>query len=171
MPAFCAAFRSFHPKSSVMYFVRDLTSVRVLSFLFLTFTLTRSSTLTVSTFGVRSYSDQRDWSIQTRPARGTHPELRCLRSAGRRSAHDQSDSPPRTARVALAAASEEGGTKGAAARVARQEDSRSWGAIGVLRFSRRLVLVMICFGGVVPVRSIRCQPVFVIFRFRCRARA
>jgi hypothetical protein len=31
------------------------------------------------------------------------------------------------------------------------------------------VLVMICFGDLVPVRSIRCQPVFVIVRFRCRA--
>src|SRR5215510_11577216 len=64
MPAFCAAFGSFHPKSSVMYFVRVLTAVRVLPF-FLTFTLIRSSTLTVSTFGVRSYSDQRYWSMQT----------------------------------------------------------------------------------------------------------
>src|SRR6516164_152175 len=64
MPAFCAAFGSFHPKSSVMYFVRVLTTVRVLP-LFLTFTLIRSSSLTVSTFGVRSYSDQRYWSMQT----------------------------------------------------------------------------------------------------------
>src|SRR5215472_12513663 len=66
MPAFCAAFGSFHPKSSAMYFVRVLTTVRVLPlFLFLTFTLIRSSTLTVSTFGVRSYTDQRYWSMQT----------------------------------------------------------------------------------------------------------
>src|SRR6516164_11424080 len=64
MPAFCAAFGSFHPKSSVMYFVRVLTTVRVLPF-FLTLTLIRSSTLTVSIFGVRSYSDQRYWSMQT----------------------------------------------------------------------------------------------------------
>src|SRR5438477_2050984 len=64
MPAFCAAFGSFHPKSSVMYFVRVFVTVRVLP-LFLTFTLIRSSTLTVSTFGVRSYSDQRYWSMQT----------------------------------------------------------------------------------------------------------
>src|SRR5262249_56299818 len=64
MPAFCAAFGSFHPKSSVMYFVRVLTTVCVLP-LFLTLALIRSSTLTVSTFGVRSYSDQRYWSIQT----------------------------------------------------------------------------------------------------------
>src|SRR5262249_3771723 len=64
MPAFCAAFGSFHPKSWVMYLVRVLTTVRVLS-LFLTFTLIRSSTLTVSTFGVRSKSDQRYWSMQT----------------------------------------------------------------------------------------------------------
>src|SRR6516165_3911651 len=52
MPAFCAAFGSFHPKSSVMYFVRVLTTVRVLPF-FLTLTL------------VRSYSDQRYWSMHT----------------------------------------------------------------------------------------------------------
>src|SRR5215469_1366880 len=64
MPAFCAAFGSFHPKSSVTYLVRVLTTVRVLPF-FLTFTLICSSTLTVSTFGVRSYSDQRYWSMQT----------------------------------------------------------------------------------------------------------
>src|SRR6516165_9027277 len=64
MPAFCAAFGSFHPKSSVTYLVRVLTTVRVFP-LFLTFTLTRSSTLMVSTFGVRSYSDQRYWSMQT----------------------------------------------------------------------------------------------------------
>src|SRR5512132_2139570 len=47
-----------------MYLIRVLTTVRVLP-LFLTFTLIRSSTLTVSTFGVRSYSDQRYWSMQT----------------------------------------------------------------------------------------------------------
>src|SRR5262249_27947258 len=41
-----------------------LTTVRVLP-LFLTFPLICSSTLTVSTFGVRSYSDQRYWSMQT----------------------------------------------------------------------------------------------------------
>src|SRR5260370_32155612 len=64
MPAFCAAFGSFHPKFSVMYFVRVLTTVRVLP-LVLALTLIRSSTLTVSTFGVRSYSDQRYWSMQT----------------------------------------------------------------------------------------------------------
>jgi hypothetical protein len=61
------------------------------------------------------------------------------------------------------------GQGGVAARVARQEDSRARDALGVLRFGRRLVLVMICFGGLVPVGSIRCQPVFVIVRFRCRA--
>src|SRR5437763_1391369 len=64
MPAFCAAFGSFHPKSSVTYFATVLTTVRVLP-LFLTFSLIRSSTFTVSTFGVRSYSDQRYWSMQT----------------------------------------------------------------------------------------------------------
>src|SRR6266576_6040165 len=64
MPAFCAAFGSFHPKFSVTYFVRVLTTVRVLPLL-LTLTLIRSSILTVSTFGVRPYSDQRYWSMQT----------------------------------------------------------------------------------------------------------
>src|SRR5262245_18276125 len=64
MPAFCAAIGSFHAKSCVTYFVRVLTTVRVLP-LILTFSLTRSSTLTVSIFGVRSYSDQRYWSTQT----------------------------------------------------------------------------------------------------------
>src|SRR5207249_8388452 len=59
-----AAFGSFHPKSSVMYFATVLTTVRVLP-LFLTFSLIRSSTFTVSTFGVRSYSDHRYWSMQT----------------------------------------------------------------------------------------------------------
>src|SRR5262245_16356102 len=68
MPAFCAAFGSFHPKSSVTYFVTVLTTVCVLPF-FLTFTLIRSSTLTVSIFGVRSYSDQRYWSMQTSGSR------------------------------------------------------------------------------------------------------
>src|SRR6516164_199978 len=46
-----------------MYFVRVLTTVRTLP-LFLTLTLIRSSNLTVSTLGVRSYSDQRYWSMQ-----------------------------------------------------------------------------------------------------------
>src|SRR5262245_8043730 len=65
MPAFCAAVGSFHAKFWVTYFVRVLTTVRVLPLvLFLTLTLIRSSTLTVSTFGVRSYSDQRYWSMQ-----------------------------------------------------------------------------------------------------------
>src|SRR5262249_27594488 len=68
MPAFCAAIGSFHAKSWVMYFVRVLTKVRVLPF-FLSFTLIRSSTLTVSTFGVRSYTDQRYWSMQTSGSR------------------------------------------------------------------------------------------------------
>src|SRR5262245_7010007 len=63
MPAFCAAVGSFHAKSWVTYFVRVLTTVRVLP-LILTFALIRSSTLMVSTFGVRSYSDQRYWSMQ-----------------------------------------------------------------------------------------------------------
>src|SRR5262245_28965841 len=64
MPAFCAAIGSFHAKCSVTDFVRVLTIVRVLPF-FLTVTLMRSVTFTVSTFGVRSYSDHRYWSIQS----------------------------------------------------------------------------------------------------------
>src|SRR5262249_14472435 len=64
MPAFCAALGSFHPKSAEMCFVRVLTTVRVLR-LFVTFTLLCSSALTVAAFGVRSYSDQRYWSMQT----------------------------------------------------------------------------------------------------------
>src|SRR5215471_14385247 len=79
MPAFCAAFGSFHPKSSVTYFVRVLVTVRVLP-LFLTFTLIRSSTLTVSTFGVRPYSDQRYWSMQT--SCSGHPSRASERTAG-----------------------------------------------------------------------------------------
>src|SRR5215469_10224639 len=79
MPAFCAAFESFHPKSSVTYFVRVLTTVRVLP-LFLTFTLVRSSTLMVSIFGVRSYSDQRYWSMQT--SGSAHPSRASELTAG-----------------------------------------------------------------------------------------
>src|SRR5262249_55349515 len=82
IPAFCAAFGSFHVKSSVMYLIRVLTTVRVLPF-FLTFTLIRCSTLTVSTFGVRSYSDQRYWSMQ---ASGPRHESRALELAVRLSA-------------------------------------------------------------------------------------
>jgi hypothetical protein len=36
-------------------------------------------------------------------------------------------------------------------RVTRQEDSRSGSALGVLRFTRRLVLVILCFAYLVPV--------------------
>src|SRR5215813_10496299 len=68
MPAFCAAIGSFHAKSSVTYFVRVLTTVFVLPF-FSTVTLILSVTLTVSTFCVRSYSDQRYWSMQTSGSR------------------------------------------------------------------------------------------------------
>jgi hypothetical protein len=57
-----------------------------------------------------------------------------------------------------------GGQNGAAARVARH-GARD--ALGVLRFGRPLVLVMTCFSGLLPVGSIRCQPVLVIVRFRC----
>src|SRR5262249_60162812 len=61
------------------YFVRVLVTVRVLP-LFLTFTLIRSSTLTVSTFGVRPYSDQRYWSMQT--SCSGHPSRASERTAG-----------------------------------------------------------------------------------------
>src|SRR5262245_39475834 len=91
MPAFSAAFGSFHPKSSVTYFVRVLTTVCVLSF-FLTFTLIRSSTLTVSTFGVRSYSDQRYWSMHSAGHASSASELTtgafCTGSVGLTAAND-----------------------------------------------------------------------------------
>src|SRR6266540_2627199 len=64
MPALCAAFESFHVKSSVTNLVTVLVTVLVLPFR-LTFTFLFSDTLTVSIFGVRSYSDQRYWSMQT----------------------------------------------------------------------------------------------------------
>src|SRR5712672_1416805 len=63
MPARCAAAGSFHVKSDTTYFMTVLVTVRVLPF-FLTVTLIRSGTLTVSTLGVRSYSDQRYASMQ-----------------------------------------------------------------------------------------------------------
>src|SRR6516162_3017245 len=101
MPAFCAAFGSFHPKSSVTYFVRVLTTVRVLPF-FLTFTLLRSSTLTVSIFGVRSYSDQRYWSMQT--SGSEHPSRASELTAGLAAFC--------TGSVGLTAANSAGGTAG-----------------------------------------------------------
>src|SRR5262249_61035642 len=63
MPALCAAIGSFHAKSATTYFVMVLVTVRVLP-LILTVVLIRSVTLFVSTFGVRSYSDQRYSSMQ-----------------------------------------------------------------------------------------------------------
>src|SRR6516162_6535610 len=101
MPAFCAAFGSFHPKSSVTYFVRVLTTVRVLP-LFLTFTLIRSSTLRVSTFGVRSYRDQRYWSMQTSDS--GHPSRASELTAGLAAFC--------TGSVGLAAANSTGGVAG-----------------------------------------------------------
>src|SRR5258707_4471620 len=63
MPTRCAADGSFHVKSDTTYFMTVLVTVRVLPF-FLTVTLIRSGTLTVSTLEVRSYSDQRYASMQ-----------------------------------------------------------------------------------------------------------
>src|SRR5260370_38254525 len=62
MPAFCAAFGSFHVKSSSTSLITVLVTVRVLPF-FLTVTFVRSGTLMVSTFGARWYTDQRYWSM------------------------------------------------------------------------------------------------------------
>src|SRR6266516_902531 len=58
MLIFCAAFGSFHVKSSSTSLMIVLVTVRVLPF-FLTFTLMRSGTLIVSSFGTLSYSDPR----------------------------------------------------------------------------------------------------------------
>src|SRR6516165_7418732 len=101
MPAFCAAFGSFHPKSSVTYFVRVLTTLRVLP-LFLTFTLIRSSTSLVSTFGVRSYRDQRYWSMHT--SGSEHPSRASELTAGLAAFC--------TGSVGLAAANSTGGVAG-----------------------------------------------------------
>ena len=64
MPAFSAASGSFHVKSSFTNLVTVFVTVRLLPF-FSTVTLIRSSTLIVSTFGARSYTDQRYWSIHS----------------------------------------------------------------------------------------------------------
>src|SRR5215471_15688563 len=64
MPAFSAASGSFHVKSSFTSFVTVLVTVRVLPF-FLTVVLICSSTLMISTFGARSYTDQRYWSMHS----------------------------------------------------------------------------------------------------------
>src|SRR5689334_7514835 len=69
MPAFCAALGSFHPKSSSTSFVTVLLTVRVLPF-FVTVTFTVEDTLTVSSFGARSYIDQRYRSTQLISAPG-----------------------------------------------------------------------------------------------------
>src|SRR5499433_777597 len=60
--AFSAASGSFHVKSSFTSFVTVFATVRLLPF-FLTVVLICSSTLMVSTFGARSYTDQRYWSM------------------------------------------------------------------------------------------------------------
>src|SRR5690348_15637835 len=64
MPAFSAASGSFQVKSSFTSLVMVFVTVRLLPF-FSTVTLIRSSTLIVSTFGARSYTDQRYWSIHS----------------------------------------------------------------------------------------------------------
>src|SRR5258708_27830418 len=63
MPAFSAAFGSFHAKSSSTSLVKLLVTVTVLPFL-LTVTFLRSCTLMVSSLGVRWYSAQRYRSTQ-----------------------------------------------------------------------------------------------------------
>src|SRR6266550_9163685 len=68
MPAFSAAFGSFHVKSSSTSFVIVLMTVRILPF-FLTVAFICSGTLMVSTFGVRWYTDQRYCSMQVSATR------------------------------------------------------------------------------------------------------
>ncbi len=77
MPAFCAAFGSFHVKSSSTSFIIALMTVRVLPF-FLTVTVICAGTLMVSTFGARWYTAQRYRSMQisaTRHSSGVSMEL------------------------------------------------------------------------------------------------
>src|SRR6266699_6059437 len=77
MPAFSAAFGSFHVKSSSTSFIIVLMTVRVLPF-FLTVTFIGFGTLMVSTFGARWYTDQRYRSMQvsaTRHSSGVSTEL------------------------------------------------------------------------------------------------
>src|SRR5258707_13672061 len=64
VPAFSAACGSFHVKSSFTSFVTVFVTVRLLPF-FLTVVLICSCTLMVSTFGARSYTDQRYWSMHS----------------------------------------------------------------------------------------------------------
>src|SRR5436190_19052807 len=64
MPAFSAASGSFHVKSSTTNFVMVFLTVRLLPF-FLTVVSICSCTLMVSTFRVRSYTDQRYWSMHS----------------------------------------------------------------------------------------------------------
>src|SRR6202022_317724 len=68
MPAFSAAFGSFHVKPSSTSLVKLLVTVTVLLFC-LTVTFLRSCTLMVSTLGVRWYTDHRYWSMQFSAAR------------------------------------------------------------------------------------------------------
>src|SRR6266516_3951544 len=77
MPAFCAAFGSFHVKSSLTIFITILLTVRVLPF-FLIVTLIRSGTLMISSFGARWYTDHRYRSMQisdTRHSSGVSAEF------------------------------------------------------------------------------------------------
>src|SRR3954452_10800805 len=68
MPAFFAAFGSFHVKSSSTSLVKLLVTVTVLPF-FLTVTFLRSCTLMLSSLGVRSYSAHKYRSMQISAAR------------------------------------------------------------------------------------------------------
>src|SRR5207249_115315 len=77
MPAFSAAFGSFHVKSSSTSLIIVLMTVRVFP-LRLTVTFLRSGTLMVSSFGARWYTDQRYWSMQlsaTKHSSGVSAEL------------------------------------------------------------------------------------------------
>src|SRR5216683_2243589 len=110
MPAFCAAFGSFHVKSSSTSFIIVLMTIRVLPF-FLTVTFIRSGTLMVSTFGARWWT--RGIGRCKFLPQGTHREFRqSLLHPLRSFAPDQACSRSRPARTVFrAAASDEGRAK------------------------------------------------------------
>src|SRR5882757_5525997 len=99
MPAFSAAIGSFQAKLATTYFVMVLVTVRVLPFV-LTVVLIRSVSLFVSTFGVRSYSDQRYSSMQMSTTRhssrvSTGRAAGCGSSSAGRSGLNRDTSRPR----------------------------------------------------------------------------
>src|SRR6476659_660862 len=79
MPAFSAAFGSFHVKSLSTSLVNSLTTVCGLPSV-LTMTFVRSTTLVVSSLGARWYTDHRYWSMQASDVR--HSSRASLPSGG-----------------------------------------------------------------------------------------